>query len=195
MTINLWTEIIITGFVYLLAFFFLILKFLQIDSLDFIYAYKDYLSYISVGAIGLSYILGLLTLRSTSSLGRPLIELVEKTFFHKTPIAEEQKLKNQTSHVMVLQYGSERLNRELDFQYSTFVLLRQLSLAIPFCGISATWWLSGTFLSTLTIPLLGLFVAVFIITLVGYQRQRNHYITIRDSVYKESANFQEKSSK
>ena len=62
-TNTLRIEVLTSGFFYFLAGFFLTLKLFGVYDLSFIIQLKDYLIYISIGVIAISYVLGMMAHR------------------------------------------------------------------------------------------------------------------------------------
>jgi hypothetical protein len=75
---------------------------------------------------------------------------------------------------MIWQFGSQRVHRELDFQFSLVVLLRSLVLSIPFAFGSLEFWLIRT-QQDFRWGLLAVGVWLWASCLVAYRRQCIHY--------------------
>src|SRR5262249_43085605 len=132
-------------FFFVASLFFLALKLLDIHDLNFFVPLKDYLTFISVGVLGFSYILGILAHRAATIIfvqGSRLIDHQNRGL-QESPGAEM---------VQVWQYGSERLHTELDYQFNFLSLFASMTAAAPALGICAAAWLSDTAANHLAVP-------------------------------------------
>ena len=94
-TFSLWIEISISGFFYVIALFFFLLTILGVENLNFIPNFKDYLAFVGVGIAIISYIFGILAHR-----------------------LKEEVNNSKADSVDLWQYGSARLHKEIDFQFT-----------------------------------------------------------------------------
>jgi len=194
MALNLWTEIIISGFFYLLAIFFLVLKLMKVSDLSFFASLKDYLALSSVGIVVVSYLLGILMLRVMPVILGPAARFIEKRISRQSNAVKGTVTSHyQVEYVQVLQYGSTRLHWELDFQFSTLTLLRQLVVAVPFLVLTSTLWLADTTQKHLVLPVVLIFMILEVCIIIAYQRQKIHYRQLRDAAFNEAKKVQKQS--
>ena len=152
------------------------------------------LPYISIGSIALSYIFGILAHRFIQILGQPLQNLIKKVFISKYTPMKYDPISKFRNLVNVYQYGSERLNREIDFQYGLVVLFRSLILSIPLLGTSLSLWLMGTYLNQFAVWIFIFSVFLTIIIVVVYRRQYWMSKTIQDLSFEQLQNISKKRS-
>lgn len=182
---TLWVEIIIAGFVYLLAATFFILNEAGIYNLQFMNDAKDFIGLVSLLAIFASYILGMLMHRLLQFPVLYLINLALKKLKVNFNVLGDSKPNFQKMNFVLQQYGSQYLHREIDLQYGAFALFTSLIVSLPLLGIALSRWLSHTTAKdwssiTLTICLVLAFL-FFIIDI----RQRKNFNGIRDEAFKE----------
>lgn len=152
---TLWAEVTISGFIFLLSGAFLLMKYLGIRDLSFMAGLNDYLTILSVATIAASYILGILVhrlismaIKSSGPWLRKIMRSPEK------PPGPDDLPPNVHPRVVIMQYGSDRLLKEIDFQFNFMALFSQLSAGIPLLGISLASWLLDTPQSRLALPAL-----------------------------------------
>jgi hypothetical protein len=181
---NLWLEITIAGFPYLLSFFFLVLSATGVKDLKAVTPDKDYLPYISVGVVAASYVIGVLTHRLTQIVVPPLMGFLERRL-RLSNLANPQDPETLARNMArVWQRGSERLNKEIDFQFSLVALLRSLVLSLPILGLCISAWLSQARYSGLWIPVVTS-LALASACLVVYRKQRLQVIRLRTAAFSE----------
>src|SRR4051812_29082711 len=141
MNVTLWLEITIAGAVYLLAALFWLLISLGLSDKQLCALsphLKEYISYLAVGFAVASYVIGILAHRviqlTPRRLFKPLLSFV-------SPESENYIAGERVNMVRIWQYGSERLHRELDFQYGLVALIRSLLFSIPLLGAGMATWL------------------------------------------------------
>jgi hypothetical protein len=142
MNVTFWLEITIAGAVYLLAAFFWVLVSLGLSDEQFgalsSQTLKEYLPYAAVAFAAASYVVGILANRVIQLTPRRLINPI-LTFLSPEPAPPV--VGERSNMVRIWQYGSERLHRELDFQYSLVVLIRSLLFSVPLFGAGVATWL------------------------------------------------------
>ena len=183
---TLWVEIIIAGFVYLLAGFFLILTRMDSSSLMNLGVLKDYAALVSILVIFASYVLGLLAHRLLQLALLTVVDPLLKLLGIKFNVIGDTRKDFFSMNFVLQQYGSQFLHREIDLQYSAFALFSSLIISLPLLGwslsewlikIKAPAWASDTALWTCVL----LAVAFFIVNI----RQRRNFNGIRDEAFKE----------
>lgn len=183
---TLWVEIIIAGFVYLLAGFFLILTKMDLSSLKDLAELKDFAALISIFVIFASYVLGLLAHRLLQLVLLTIIDPLLKWLGIKFNVIGDTRKDFFSMNFVLQQYGSQYLHREIDLQYSAFALFSSLIISLPLLGwslsqwlihINAPAWASDTALWTCFF----LAFAFFIVDI----RQRKNFNGIRDEAFKE----------
>lgn len=153
---TLWAEITISGFIFLLSGAFLTLKYLGVRDLSFVAGLNDYATVLSVLAIAASYILGILIHRLISiaiKSSRPLLLRLRRADGRATRPGSSVP-EGTHARTVIMQYGSDRLLKELDFQFNFLALFSQLAVALPLLGISAALWLADTAAGRLATPVL-----------------------------------------
>jgi hypothetical protein len=169
---TLWIEITLAGSFYVLGTGFLYCGVYRINNLHPVTSLNNLFPYFAFALIGLSYICGITVHRMTQILRR-----------EKKPL--EQTIKDAA---LVHQYGTERLNRELDFQFGLRALFRSLWVSLPWVwaclafwswrvGTSMFWGRSGFFLVLLPV-IWGMVVLV-------NRRQRESYRIIAAAAQEE----------
>lgn len=183
---TLWVEIIIAGFVYLVAVTFLILNKAGVSDLQFLADLKDLTALATILIVFASYILGLLTHRLLQLVLLVIIDPLLKLMGIKFNVIGDTRKDFFSMNFVLQQYGSQFLHREIDLQYSAFALFSSLVVSLPLLGWSLSRWLitarapdwaSPTAFWT-GIILSGAFLIVNI-------RQRKNFNGIRDEAFKE----------
>lgn len=191
---KIWVEVTIAGFFYLLSLFFLILFFADIKDLEFLSQFKELTTPIYIVILASSYLLGILAHRLIPLLHvNPFRSLIKWIKGHQNN--DEQKSKSTRektrylNQILTFQYGSDRLHRELDFQFSLFALLSSLSFAMPFLGVSLSLWLSITGFHRYILPAIICFTVLTICCIVAVKIQWKLYLGHRDAAYNEMQDF------
>jgi hypothetical protein len=194
---GLWTEILISGFLYLSVAFFAVLKLLNVTDLRFLSNFKDYLAIISGGVVVLSYLVGMMAHRLesiVSDISRPLVRVIQLRIFRRTIVQSIERSQNhRMEHVRVFQYGSERLNRELDFNFSFFVLFRSLVVSSFLLGVSCSFWLMDTSFRKYSLPVFVVSCLIALCFFGAYKKQKDHYMKLRDESFKEMEKIRKES--
>ena len=174
--LNLWIEITISGFFYFLATFFLFLSLTGIFDLTFINALKDYVTALSVAIVIISYIFGSLAQKIIPLVFRLPLRMVRRLFRITSTIPyNESESMYSASIAFVRQYGTERLNREIDIQFSALMMFSLLSVGFPLLGLSAFVWLNNTSQKHLSVPILITCIIVGAFCFFTYIRHRREY--------------------
>jgi len=182
---TLWVEIIIAGFVYLLASVFLILNKAEIYNFQFLEGAKDYVALISLLIIFVSYILGLLMHRLIQGFLLRTVNTVLKKVGIDFNVLGDAKPEYDQMNFVLQQYGSQYLHREIDLQYSAFALFTSLIVSLPILGIALSMWLSHTAAKDWASTVLYIcFILAFLFFVVDI-RQRKRFNGIRDEAFKE----------
>ena len=124
-----WLEVTITGFVYLVAILFFLLRLLKVKNLTFLDSLRPYAPYIAVVTLFSSYVCGLvahLALAKLLALFSP-----ELRYFSPRKIIQ--------AHLRAPEY----LTNSVGVSYTNFVLLRHLAIATWMLGISLSLWLDS----------------------------------------------------
>jgi hypothetical protein len=144
MNVTLWLEITIAGAVYLLAAVFWVLVSLSpsdVQLSSWSSHLEQYLPYFAVGFAAASYVVGILAHRVIQLTPRKLINFF-LAFLSTKP--ETYVTWDRENMVRIWQYGSERLHRELDFQYGLAALIRSLIFSVPLLGAGIATWLHSS---------------------------------------------------
>lgn len=182
---TLWVEIVIAGFVYLVAGVFLILNRAGIYDFEFMKGVKDYIGLISLIIVFASYILGLLMHRLIQGFLLSVINTVLKKMKIDFNVLGDAKPEYDQMNFVLQQYGSQYLHREIDLQYSAFALFTSLIVSLPALGIALSMWLSHTVAKDWASTVLYVcFVLAFLFFVVDI-RQRKRFNGIRDEAFKE----------
>jgi len=171
---TLWIEITIAGAAYLAAITFALLAYFHMQEIPWVD--KDTLPYVSVIAVGISYVLGIGVHRLTQGLGTVLSHVWAGDPWWLRPVfASHDGRVNRDIQAVFWQRGSDRLHREIDFQYALLALLRSLVLSIPLLALAVAAWFSITpkHQNAVRPTLLGGSVAVALVV-ISYFRQAAH---------------------
>ena len=180
-TSSLWAEITISGFLMLLTFFFLALKWLGIHDVTFFSNLKDYMTILSIGVVAVSYLLGILVHRLIFTIVPPILRFLMRLFrIFRDQQAFESRFKSHIDMVSVWQYGSDRLHQELDYQFNFLALSVSMTGVLPLLGISAALWLADTSAHRLAGPILILGLALGFGFFIAYLNQSRRYRHFQD---------------
>ena len=181
---TLWLEITIAGFPYALALFFLVLRYYGVSDVEKVLPSKEYLPFIAVVILAISYVLGILAHRLLQIVIRPMMRLVRYCFRRGT--RHDGSTPDDTTNYMVRvwQRGSERLNRELDFQFSLCALLQSLVVSVPLLGLSFSLW-SCRSQNKFTWGILVLSIAFSGLCILVYKHQQRYLSRLRSLVCNE----------
>ena len=180
---SFWAEVTIAGFFYFAAITFVFLRIADIKDLVFFSSIKEYLAFLSVGVVVLSYLFGIAAHRLV-----PIISAF-------TRISRNSNNDHTINLVHVFQYGSDRLHKELDFQFSLLTLFRSLSIAVPVFTCSFLVWLSDTIAYALTLPLLIFLLSLSMGLFIAYRDQRDKYISLQRAAFDEVLIIKNKNEK
>ncbi len=187
LSLLMWIEVSISGFFYLLTIFFIMLKALGVKELAFLPIMKDYTALLSVGIGIASYLLGILAHRLLPILIINPFTFVKHLFKRKKVQGERPNSKQHSENlVRVWQYGSERLHRELDSQWSLVVLMRLLVIGIPLSGMSIALWGWETPFQRSVLLILVLSFVLGLAFYLAYIMQRNHHNEIQQAAFDET---------
>lgn len=183
---TLWVEIIIAGFVYLLAGFFLVLTKAEVPDLKFLADWKDLTALISILIIFVSYILGLLAHRLLQLALLLIVAPLLKLLGIKFNVIGDTRKDFFSMNFVLQQYGSQFLHREIDLQYGAFALFSSLIVSLPLLGWSLSRWLINAHApvwasASAFWTCIFLAGAFFIVNI----RQRKNFNGIRDEAFKE----------
>jgi hypothetical protein len=176
-TTSLWAEATISGLFLLASIFLLSLKLLGISDLSLLSEAKDYLALASIGVAIVSYVLGVLGHRLIvivlPPLARSLLRAVKLAGVFKVYEVES----TPHSHMIpVWQYGSERLHRELDYQFNFLVLFTSMTINLPLFGVSlALWSADAVSVKWMAMPALTLSVVVGLAFFAAHYFQYQQY--------------------
>lgn len=203
---TIWLEITISGFIYVLSAFFIVLRLLHVTDLSFISYVEDHLTLLSLATVAISYFVGMFAHRTISFFIFPIIRFVIRRLYPSSRPKQEKPsirlfirkgIKSIAGSSPVLvdpiykhgvyiwQYGSIRLHKELDFQFSILALFRSLIFAFPLLGVTSAIWFSITIFNNLAIPLLVTFVILGFICIFIYRWQNTHFLKMRNAANEE----------
>jgi hypothetical protein len=136
---TLWIEITLAGAVYAAAICFFFLGVLRVDRLPRLEQLKELLPYIAVIAVGVSYILGIVMHR--------LVQVVSPMLFHWTVsrfwpsiVLDRPDGRCFADEARIWQSASERVHREIDFQFGLVALFRSLIFSVPMLWMGVMFW-------------------------------------------------------
>jgi len=152
---TLWIEMTIAGSVYVASLFFWVMGWRRIglNPESFAHSFEQYLTYLAVSAVGLSYIFGFVAHRIIQivnlRLGRwkPIKYLAGR--IEKIAIRDENDTGEQVRDGLKERMAREvdiwtldppRTHREIDFQFAQVALLRSLIWSVPFLAVSVFYW-------------------------------------------------------
>lgn len=182
---TLWAEITISGFVFVLAGAFLVLKYLGVRDLLFVADAREYAAILSVLALAASYVMGILAHRLIGQLERALRPLLRRVNGRLAQPDEGAYARGERARVAILQYGSERLIKEYDYQFNFTVMFSQFSVGVPVAGICAALWLLDTAQSRLALPVLITCLVIGAGFMVARANQRKAYRAFKNDAYLE----------
>lgn len=131
---TLWIEITIAGAVYLIGISFLLFAGFGIADPRTLLPPEHFFPYLSAGVVAASYGIGVVAHR--------VVQKVKCFIFERGKQANAMEWYRDS--ITIWQFGSQRTNRELDFQYGLVTLFRSLVCSIPFLGFSAIAWMART---------------------------------------------------
>ena len=171
---TLWIEITIAGCPYVLSVGLLVLAFLGIKDLGQ-WSVEKYLPYLSVVFVGTSYIFGIISHRVVpeiaASVLRPFRRIIQLQELKSPWSVEERTMQT----LIIFQNGSQRLHRELDFQFSLVALLRSLLFSIPLLFFSFSVWLIQSNRSGVALCA-ALAVPFWCLSFLAYRKQWAQYV-------------------
>jgi hypothetical protein len=175
---TLWIEMTIAGSVYVASLFFFVMAIwhpnLNLECLA--NRAHDFLTYVAVGFVALSYIFGFVAHRVIQVAGYGL-KLVAKRR-PKKELKEELTTKLM-EEMTIWALCSQRVHREMDFQFTQRALLRSLALSTPLLAVSFGYWrypaLPGHLLAGI-----ACFVVLYGSLILALIRQSRQYETIRE---------------
>jgi len=171
---SLWTEVTISGFFYLVGVFFIILNLAGVKDFAFLSGLKDYVTLLAVFTLFISYLFGVLTLRMLQILLSPISQSLAKLLKNKDLAVIDRDVAAE-HNVIIFQYGSERLQREVDLQFSLYVMFSSLIFSIPFVGLTSYLWLAKIHLTLLgQAVLITSFAFGIVFLIIGYRQRKNH---------------------
>lgn len=173
-------EFTIAGFFFFLSYFFIVLKPIGVKDLSFISSFTDYILIITIFIVGFSYFLGLLFNRLILSLVPSFSIFIRKSFRvrNSSIVCDNSTASSYKNIIYIWQFGSERLHKSLDFHNSDLTLFRLLALGFPMFGISFSYWLSSTNLSSYIWITLALSVILGIVSHFVYKKQLKYYLEL-----------------
>jgi hypothetical protein len=174
---TLWIEITIAGAIYLIGIISLFLAGYGVRSFPSSVAVKDYLPYISVAAVGASYLVGIIMHRITQLPDWPLIRVTSRLLGLHRFRGFSSAAERYGDLVLIWEAGSARLHRELDFQFGLLALFRSLIFSIPFTGMSTEMWAVRT-QHSVNWGLAAVCLLLWVASLVAYRRQRYHFFNV-----------------
>jgi hypothetical protein len=189
MNLNLWAEITISGIFYFLSIGFIFLRIIERYDLKFIsLMVKDNFAVSTIIVLALSYFCGIVAHRLVSLFMSKVISKVYRKITFQKP-RPKFDFENYETRINIWQNGSERLHKEIDFQFSILALLKSVFWGIPVLTFSITIWLmgAGTTEHLLSIWLLVLFILICIF--IALRLQQKHYTELREATYKYLGSF------
>ncbi len=185
-TSAIWLEVTISGVVFFISGVLLIMSALKIHTLSELNWYLDNFVVTTPLIIAASYVIGTIVHR-----------LIPRFWFHVRRLfsqlrgkeaSDKSNLRNDRYHGLTVlwQYGSERIQRELDFQYSLFALFRSLNHGFALLGLSYFLWARGANLRAGSVwmgtAVCGLLTVA---TFAAYLGQRRNNIALRNAIFRE----------
>jgi hypothetical protein len=178
---TLWIEITIAGFVYLIGIFFFLLAGYGIADPRTLLPNEHFLPYLSAGVVAASYAIGVVAHRIVQQIrlkAKIKWEAAISALKRKSTPAEEDDKEWYNNSLKIWHLGSERINREIDFQYALVALLRSLVCSIPFVGLSAIVWLARTG-QTGTRSVVVMVVTFWVPSFAAYYWQQSNFDDLR----------------
>ena len=182
---TLWIEITIAGAAYLTSVGFCILAGFRVGPESLAAAPKEFLPYLSVCFVAVSYISGIVAHRLVQIAVPPILDQIGRVLNIPELSARSTLDSTFAKHVVIWQYGSERLHREIDFQYALVALLRSLLFSLPLLGISMSIWLARIGSGVWWLPVL-LALGFWGLTVPAYWRQSSQHRIMKEEAFAET---------
>jgi len=202
---TLWIEMTIAGSVYVASLFFFVMAWshpsLNLESLAT--RLHDFLAYIAVAIVGLSYIFGFVAHRVIQVASQRLA-FVEKWRLTKGILKVFDFValsgdigKRMHEEMIVWKMDPQRIYREIDFQFAQVALLRSLLVSAPFLAFSIHYWcvtaehhrpifsvafnIRSWYVTAENHPAASIgFLIFYVALLLAFRRQSIQYDTIRN---------------
>lgn len=184
MNFNLWAEITLSGFFYFLSILFIFFRIIELYNLKFISPMiKDNIAISTIIVISLSYFCGIVAHRLVSLIMNKVISKVYRkiTFQKPRPKYEFEKYE---SVINIWQYGSDRIHKELDFQFSILALLKSVFWGIPILVVSLSIWLIGAGITDHLVSIWILVLFILICIFIALRIQQKHHTELLEATYK-----------
>ena len=170
---SIWLEITIAGFVYVLAIFFAIVGICDVHDLATLRPPNELLPYISAALVALSYVLGLIFHRLTQLVAPRTFPLLNRLIGRKDNVYTKSP-DSSLETAEILQGGSTRVHREVDFQFALVALFRSLVFSVPRLGVPAVAWLLRSHNSGVVL-FVSMDLLLWVMIVIAYQKQwRQH---------------------
>jgi hypothetical protein len=166
---TLWIEVTMSGFGYLAALLFIMLPSDAKQDIQTVVSLKDLLPYLSALIIGASYTFGVLAHRVTGLAITIVRKALKRGHLYRL-IEVYSGRRSDDAIADVWQFGSSRIQREVDFQFGLLILLRSFLFSIPLLTFSSARWLSAAHLGNVR-DLVWLSAALWLVCLIAHHRQ------------------------
>lgn len=178
----MWAETTICGSFYLSAVAFVALGLAGIRDFAWLSGLKDFAPLLFAMAVALSYVIGTLIIR----LEQPLFVLVRRRLlpWWLPSLPETPRI---VDDVRVWQYGSPRLHRELDSQFSVLQLCKVMTLAVPILSMGIGFWLYRTGSCLLGFEAVAAGGVTGVAFLAAYREQRELFWKLLETAHAEVA--------
>ncbi len=139
-TSGIWLEVTLSGAIFLLSVALFIMHAFDIHTLSMLSWVSGNLVVTTPLLIATSYVIGTIVHRLIPSLWFPVRLVFGKIQGRKVSAKEDLRKFRYKNLVVLYQYGSERIQREQDFQYSLLALFRSLTPGFVLLGLSFFLW-------------------------------------------------------
>ena len=168
-TLTPWLEVTITGFIYLCSIVFIMLSIAKKRDVNTVHIFKEYLPYVSVIILFLSYVIGL-----------SAYLIVQNVIFYFIPsVGYEPAIISSIQEAI-----TEKQYRSFENGYATLVMLRHLVISYAFFAISFFVWLNASTFIQWRKAFLIFSIILEIIFVLAYCSQRSHFQVLKESLIK-----------
>jgi hypothetical protein len=197
---TLWIEMTIAGSVYVASLLILIIACYdpKPNLASLASQFHDLLGYAAVAVVGLSYVFGfifhrfiqiLISRKDHWSANREAKNGTKNKVKYRDYVSNDlnERLGSENT---IWQYGSTRLQREVDFQFAQLALLRSLRLSIPFLFVSICFWRHQIGWYVVQSTYWIFFAVIYIVLCFAHKRQKLQNKTILQKAIAAAAKLQ-----
>ena len=179
----------IAGSVYVasLFFFVLALRYPHLNLEGLATRFNPYLTYVAVGLVALSYVFGFVAHRviQVAIDGRKIVKLwwqdlqlfpLNQQLPDEKKIVREELRETLMEEMNIWALCSDRVHREMDFQFPQLALFRSLTVSSLLLAASIAYWCHPTYL----LADMSYFAVFYVLLILVFLRQSSQYKMIRE---------------